>query len=127
MASKTVTLDNFDLPDDISEDDENLLSGILTAMYAGEVCSSYKILVTPTGFIIRGSLTTDDNFEIDLDDLQFIVCVNPIRIERIAICNSGGKTELVIKILNMKQRIMVSTTVCNFIANKRRKYTQIQS
>jgi hypothetical protein len=126
MALKSVTLDNFDLPDEISDDDENLLSGILTAMYAGELCSSYKILVTPTGFIIRGSLTSEDNYEIDLDDLQFIVCVNPVRIERIAICNSGGKTELVIKILNMKQRIMVSTTVCNFIANKKRKYTQIQ-
>ena len=127
MALKKVIKENFELPDDISEDDENLLTSILSAMYAGDLCSSYKITVTPTGFIIRGSLSsTDDNFEIDLEDLQFITCVNPVRIERVALCNSSGKIELLIKVLNMKQRVMI-TSSCTFIANKKRKYTHITS
>ena len=125
MTLKKVTKETFELPDDISEDDENLLTSILSAMYAGEICSSYKINVTATGFIIRGSLSSiEDNFEIDSEDLQFITCVNPIRIERVAICNSSGKIELLIKVLNMKQRVMI-TSSCTFIANKKRKYTHI--
>ncbi len=122
MALKKEKGEIFELPDDISEDDENLLNTILSAISASEICSSYKIHVIPTGFMIRGSLGVD--FEIDLEDLQFITTVNPIRIERVALCNSGVKTELVIKVLNMNQRIMI-TTSCTFIANKKRKYAHI--
>lgn len=114
----------FELPDDISDDDENLLTNILSAIYAGGVCSSYKIHLIPTGFLIRGSLTNEEAFEIDMDDLKFIACANHIRIERIAICRSGGKTELVVKILNSQQRVMV-TSECTFMAIKKRKYSHI--
>lgn len=120
------TQDTFELPENISEDDEFLLTSILTAIYAGEVCSSYKVHLIPTGYLIRGTLGNEEDFEIDLDDLQFITCVNPIRIERIAVCKSGGKTELVVKVLNTKQRVMV-TTSCTLMATKKRKYTQISS
>ena len=114
----------FDLPEDISEEDELLLTGVLSAMYASEVCSSYKIHTIPVGFLIRGTLLNEETFEIDLDDLQFITCVNPVRIERIAVCNSGGKIELVIKVLNSKQRVVIATS-CTFTASKKRKYAQI--
>jgi hypothetical protein len=114
----------FELPDDISEDDENLLTNILSAVYAGGICSSYKVHVITPGFLIRGTLTNEEVFEIDLEDLKFIACANHIRIERIAICRCGGKTELVIKVLNSKQRVMV-TTECTFMAVKKRKYSQI--
>lgn len=124
----TGTAENaFELPDDVSEDDELLLTNVLSAMYAGEICSSYKIHVIPTGFLIRGSLLNQDNFEVELDDLHFITCVNPIRIERVALCKcGGGNTELVIKLLNSKQRVMI-TTSCTFTATKKRKYSQISS
>ncbi len=129
-SSSTVTSsgkDIFELPDDISEDDEFMLTEILTAIYAGELCSSYKVIVLPpVGYLIKGTLLNEDNFEIDLDDLKFITCVNPLRIERIALCRSGGKHELVVKVLNTKQRVMV-TTSSSFIATKKRKYTQISS
>lgn len=118
--------DTFELPENLSEDDEFLLTNILTAIYAGEVCSSYKIHLIPTGYLIRGTLVNEEDFEIDLDDLQFITCVNPIRIERIAVCRCGGKTELVVKVLNTKQRVMV-TTSCTLMATKKRKYTQISA
>ena len=129
MASnknKTDSVDTFDLPDDISEDDANLLNTILSAIHATEICSSYKIKVIQNGYMIRGSLASEDDFEIELDDLNFISCANHIRIERIALCKCSGKTEMVIKMLNMKQRVMVSTS-CSFIANKKRKYTSIPS
>jgi hypothetical protein len=113
----------FELPDDISDDDEVLLTNVLTAMYAGDFCSSYKIHTTPNGYLIRGSISNDDSFEIELDDLQFITHVNPIRIERVAICKrGGGNAELVVKILNCKQRVMIATST-TFTATKKRKYT----
>jgi hypothetical protein len=114
----------FELPPDISEDDENLLTTALSALYAGEMCSSYKVLQTATGFLIRGSLANEDTFEIAHEDLQFITLANPIRIERVALCRSGGKTELVIKVLNSSQRVMV-TTACSFTATKKRKYSAV--
>lgn len=114
----------FELPPDISEDDENLLTTVLSALYAGEMCSSYKVLQTATGFLIRGSLANEDTFEIAHEDLQFITLANPIRIERVALCRSGGKTELVIKVLNSSQRVMV-TTACSFTATKKRKYSDV--
>ena len=116
----------FELPDDISEEDELVLTNILSAMYAGEMCSSYKIHTIPTGFLIRGSLQNEEGFEIDMDDLHFISCVNLIRIERVALCSCNGKIELVIKVLNNKQRVMI-TTSCSFTATKKRKYTQLSS
>jgi hypothetical protein len=112
----------FELPPDISEDDENLLTTILSALYAGELCSSYKVLQLSNGFLIRGNLLNEDTFEIDHEDLQFITLANPIRIEKVALCRSGGKIELVIKVLNSSQRVMV-TTVCSFTATKKRKYS----
>ncbi len=125
-SSASKSQDTFELPENLSEDDEFLLTNILSAIYAGDLCSSYKVHLIPTGFLIRGTLVNEEDFEIDLDDLQFITCVNPIRIERIAVCKSGGKTELVVKVLNTKQRVMV-TTSCTLMATKKRKYTQISS
>ncbi len=125
MTSKKISVDSFDLPCDISEDDTDLLTSILSALHASELSSFYKVnILPPTGYIIRGTL--EDDFEIDSDDLTFLLSVNPTRIERVAVCNSNGKNELLIKVLNMKQRIMV-TTSCTFIANKKRKYTAISS
>lgn len=112
----------FELPDDISEEDENLLTTVLSALYAGELCSSYKILQIPTGFLIRGNLTNEETFEIDVDDLQFISQANLIRVERVALCRCGGKIELVVKVLNCNQRVMV-TSSCTFTATKKRKYS----
>ena len=127
VTSTTNSKDIFELPNDISEDDEFLLTEILTAIYASELCSSYKVIeLPPTGYLIKGTLLNEDNFEIDFEDLKFITCVNPIRIERIALCRSGGKHELVFKVLNTKQRVMV-TTSSTFMATKKRKYTQISS
>ena len=117
----------FELPDDISEDDEFLLTNVLTAMYAGDFCSSYKIHIIPNGYLIRGTISNDDSFEIELDDLQFITSVNPIRIERVAICKcGGGNTELVVKLLNCKQRVMIATST-TFTATKKRKYTHFSA
>ena len=124
MTSKKNSTDSFDLPCDISEDDSNLLTSVLSAVHATEISSFYKVIVTPTGYLIRGTLA--DDFEIDSEDLAFFISVNPTRVERVAVCNSNGKNELVIKVLNMKQRVMV-TTSCSFIANKKRKYTSILS
>ena len=117
----------FELPEDISEDDEVLLTNVLTAMYAGDICSSYKIHTIPNGYLIRGSILCEDNFEIELDDLQLITSVNPIRIERVAICKcGGGNTELVVKLLNCKQRVMIATST-TFTATKKRKYTHFSA
>lgn len=130
-ASITATLQQggsrcFEMPNDISEEDENLLTTVLSALYAGELCSSYKIVEIPTGFLIRGNLVNEETFEIDLEDLQFIAQANFIRIERVALCRSGGKTELVVKVLNCKQRVMV-TSSCTFTATKKRRYSSISA
>lgn len=114
---------SFELPADISEDDDNLLTTVLSALCAGELCSSYKIQQIPTGFLIRGNLMNEETFEIDAEDLHFITQANAIRIERVALCRCGGKTELVIKVLNSSQRIMV-TSSCTFTVTKKRKYAE---
>lgn len=109
----------YQLPDDIAEDDQILLHNVLTAMRACEACSSYRVDVVPTGFLVRG-LLSDDNFEIDSDDIFMVGEVCALRIERLAVARSAGRNELVVKVLNCKQRVMIAGSA-TFTACKKRK------
>ena len=114
-----MTKAEYELPDGISEDDAMLLHNILTAMRAGSVCLSYRVDVIPTGFLIRGALQSD-NFEIESDDIFLIGGVSPLRIERIAVARAGGLNELVVKVLDAKQKVTIIGSA-TFTVSKRRK------
>lgn len=118
----------FELPDDISEDDEALLQGILCALYSIDICKGYKVdtaTIPPhTFFLIRGQLS-DETFEIEMDDLHLIKSANPLRIERIVVTRVEGRNELVIKVLNSKQRIMLTDSSMLYVTTRKRKHAKI--
>ena len=114
-------MDAFELPADTSEDDRVLLHNLLTVLEASSPCRSYRVDVTATGFRVRGALAVEA-FEVDSDDLHVIASVSPLRVERVAVSRAAGQNELVVTVLNAKQRVMAATAVACF---KRRKLRHV--
>ena len=116
----------FELPEDITEDDEVLLTSILSVLCSLDVCSGYNVETCKqaTGFIIRGTMQ-EENFEIGLEDLHFIYTANPLRIEHVAVSRCGGNNELLVKVLNSKQRVMMTEDSVFFVCNRKRKMAKV--
>jgi hypothetical protein len=119
----------FELPN-IPDDDLILVENILKVVKGlgtkdVSLCVKYKVDIIQTGYLLRAVLPATDVYEVDLEDLLFIQSVSPSRIERVCIAKSSSQqTEIIIKILDYKQKIMV-TSVTSFSATRKRKFTQI--
>jgi hypothetical protein len=121
----------FELPPNTPEDDLVILQNILTALQsmgvdsatAQPLCQRYKVDRTPTGYLIRAAMPTADLFEITHDDFLFMRSINPARIESMALARSthGGACELLVRVLDARQRIMITSTVAFFGAARARK------
>jgi len=116
----------FEMPEDVSEDDELLLTSVLSVLCSLDICCAYSVQHTQqnTAFMIKGVLQ-EDSFEIGLDDLRFIHMVNPLRIEYVGVSRCGGTNELLVRVLNTKQRIMITEDTAFFICSRRRKMAKI--
>ena len=124
-SSTNNTNTEFELPEDISEEDENLLHSVLCALYAIKICCAYKIeVLAPQYFIIRGQIS-DDAFEVDMDDFHLIKSASPLRIERILVGKSAGQNEIIIKVLNSKQRVMLMDSSMLYVTTRKRKHCKI--
>lgn len=113
----------YELPEDIPDDDRVVLHNVLTAMHACGACHSYRVDTTQTGFLIRG-LLSDEAFEIDSDDIFLVGEVCSLRVERVAVARTAGQNELVVKVLNTKQRVMIAGSA-TFTACKKRKLMRL--
>jgi hypothetical protein len=117
------------IPSTIPEEDTTLLENVLTALRSlstgnTPTCSKYKIDVAPTCYVVRAILPSSaEHFEIHLDDLLFIQSVGPARIEHVAITKRppSNTLELIVRVLDCKQRIMVASSV-SFHATRKRKW-----
>ena len=118
---------HFELPNDISEEDEQLLTGILGALCSLEVCCQYKVEVIPsTGYLIRGALP-EEHFEVNLEQMLLLSNANFLRIENVLVSRSKGNSELLIKVLNSKQKVMLTHSSTYIVYNKKRKVQPIPS
>ena len=119
--------ESFELPD-IEEDDIILVKNVLKAMQSlgpedSPICVKYKVKVIATGYILRAFLPAVDVYEIDLDDLLFIKSISPSRIDSVCIARPAtqSSSELIVKVLDHKQRIMVTRST-SFSATRKRKW-----
>jgi hypothetical protein len=112
----------FELPEDVSEDDEVLLTSVLSALCALDKCVGYSVqhALQNTAFMIRGTLH-EDTFEIGLDDLRFIHMANPLRVEYAGVSRCGGNNELLVRVLNSKQRVMLTEHSTFFVCNRSKR------
>ena len=124
-AAPAATTTPYELPNDIPDDDATLLHNVLTAMQALDACRSYKVHVTTVGYLIRGALRAD-TFEIDGEDLHFIASVSPLRVERTLVARAAGRNEILVKVLNGRQRVMLADAA-TFIAVKKRRLALLQA
>ena len=109
----------FELPPDTPEEDQVLLHNVLTAMQALQACRSYKVHVTQVGFLVRGALHAD-SFELDAADMHLIASVCPLRVERVAVARVQGRNEIVVKVLNARQRVMLeAVATCTTVKRRR--------
>jgi len=90
----------------VPEDDQVLLENLMAAMRT--LCTAWRMDKSDTGYTIRGAIG-HECFEVDLEDLQLLVAVNPVRVDGVAVARSGGRSELVVRVLNCKQPISVRT------------------
>ena len=118
----------FELPENLSEDDEALLHGILCALCSTDLCTGYRVDTASAQncFMIRGQLSAG-NFELDLDDLHFIRSASPLRVERVLVARCGEQIELLIKVLNSKQRVMLTDASVFYVTTRKRKQAKIGS
>lgn len=122
------------LPPGVLPDDTVLLTSILTAINALDIVQSYKVDVLPqsTHYLVRG-IIKEDVREIDNEDLNLLLSVSPLRIERVYLsrvpsCSQTGaatmRLELVVKVLSATQRVMASG-MATFVALKKRKLVHL--
>lgn len=121
----------FELPANIADDDVVLVDNILNALLSlgtedSPLCVKYKVKVAANGYILSALLPSVDVFEVDLDDLLFIKSISPSRIDSVCIAKTTtqGSTELIVKILDHKQRIMITRST-SFSATRKRKFNSI--
>ena len=131
----------FALPPSVPQDDVPILENVLTALQSlgtdsgsasGAAVSKplfarYKVELVTTGYLLRAALPQGDLFELSHDDLLYLQSISPARIDSIAIGRStaGGPCELLVRILNGTQRLMVTSTVAFFSATRKRKFQKL--
>ena len=128
VAASTTTYDN------IPPEDTLLVQNIVSAMQSLQTgstptCSKYKIEITPIGYLVHATLPSSEHFEIHLDDFLFLQSVSPSRIEHVAIARRppNAMPELIVHILDFKQRILVTSSVSFSKATRKRKWTSVFS
>ena len=119
------------IPPSIPDDDAVLLDNLLTALQSLQgpdntpLCAKYKVEVAPTCYVVRAVLPADA-FEFHVSDLLFLQSISPARIEHMAIARRpGAPLELVMRVLDCKQRIIVTSTVSfsSSQATRKRKWS----
>ncbi len=108
-----------------------LLQNVLVALQslgidsatAQPLCQMYKVENTNTGYLIHAAMPATDLFEITHDDVLFLKSISPARMDGVGFgrCVQGGGCELLIRVLDSKQRIMVTSTVTFFSVARKRK------
>ena len=128
---------SFELPMHTPEEDIISINNVLTALmnlgappteHATSSCAvSYNIKTIETGYLLRAVLPATDIFEFSLEDLLFLHSVSPARVERVNIARSQncGPCEIVVKLLNSKQRIMTVSTLQFATATHKRKWVSL--
>jgi hypothetical protein len=131
VAKNTTTQQkDFELPI-IPEEDVILVENILEAMQSLgtedlPICEKYQVKIISNGYMLRAFFPSSDIFELDLDDLLFLKSISPSRIDSVCIARTAlqGVVELVVKVLDHKQRIMVTRST-SFSATRKRKWNVI--
>jgi hypothetical protein len=119
-------MQDFELPPGTPDEDVIVLNNVLTFLMnigkPGKVTSSYKVeTLTGVGYLLRAVLPASDIFEFSLEDLLWIHSINPARVDRVNVCrsSSAGPCEIVVKVLNAKQRLMTVSTLQLSATHKR--------
>ena len=123
----------FDLPANVPEEDvlilQNILTGLqslgLDSVHLRPICTRYKVDLTSTGYLLKAMLPMADLYQLTMEDMLFMHSICPARIESMAVGRSvpgSTATELWVRILDHKQRLMVTSTVSFFSAVRARKF-----
>jgi hypothetical protein len=121
---------DFELPSNTPDEDIIVLNNLLTAlMNIGKehktcITSGYKVDFIDVGYLLRVVLPATDIFEFSLEELLWIKGVNPARVDRVNVCRSatGGPCEIVVKVLNSKQRLMTVSNL-SFVGIHKRSWS----
>ena len=107
---------------------QNVLDAMKSLTASGSstpMCSKYKIDLTPTGYLVHATLPATEHFEIHLDDFLFLQSVSPSRIEHVGVARRPPMLELVVRVLDFKQRIIITSSVSFSNATRKRKWQAI--
>jgi hypothetical protein len=110
--------------DEVAENDktlvENVLYAIMTCKHPEKFFSSWAVSCTATTYMVAANMP-DENFDLNMSDLQAIHSVSPLRIASISVANTNGKNKLLVKVLNEKQKVQLSET--EITVTRKRKST----
>ena len=125
----------FELPPNMVEEDTLIVQNILTGLQSlgvdsatgNPLCVRYKVEPAERGYLIKAAMPMSDLFEVSDDDIFFIKSICPARIDSVAMGRSqnAGACELLVRVLDAKQRVMITSTVSYFSCIRKRKMRRI--
>ena len=114
---------DFEVPVEVHAEDVTLVTNVLTALKALDMCVSYSITVATVDarIVVRGTIR-DDVVEVDSDDIHLLLGVSPSRIEKVTVSRAPtlGRMDLVVHIADHTKRVMIAG-VSTFVAMKKRR------
>jgi hypothetical protein len=96
------------LLEDVAEEDRQLLENVLAVLRDNTVCTSWKVEVGTEGWYVVRGLLPGEVFEVDAEDLHNVRSVSPGRVVRVCVSRGCGRSEVVVRVLNAKQPVLVS-------------------
>jgi len=110
--------------DGVLAEDKSTIRDVLAVLNSLKICSSWSVNPTTQGFYdISGIIDLKKDIEIDLEDLELIQKVDPLRIRRLGLrfmATTGGTPSVWIRVLRKGEPVVLEEQTILRIQKKRR-------
>lgn len=110
--------------DGVLAEDKSTIRDIISVLHSLKICSSWAVNPTTQGYYdITGIIDSKKDVEIDLDDLELIQKVDPLRIRRLGMrftATTGGTPSVWIRVLRKGEPVVLEEQTILRIQKKRR-------
>jgi len=110
--------------DGVLAEDKSIIRDVISVLHSLKICSSWAVNPTTQGYYdITGIIDSNKDVEIDLEDLELIQKVDPLRIRRLGMrfmAATGGTPSIWIRVLRKGEPVVLEEQTILRIQKKRR-------
>jgi hypothetical protein len=82
----------------VKEEDKMNVRNVIYILLSLKICSLWNVNAVAQGYEIVGLLYTDKELSVDITDLELLKQVDPLRVQRVAVCFMAGMNAPSVKI-----------------------------